>query len=113
MRHRVRDAEQIDGDVREMPVAVVDDQVEVDVVGLAEAAAGQRAGDPDAADERCRGDESAHEAPRHVDVVACEECMPAGTVRDRGGAVRARVLHDQPIDHLKVGGGRRPAHVGL
>ena len=45
MPQRVENPEEVDHDISQMSVAVVDDQVEIDIVGRSKAAARQRAGD--------------------------------------------------------------------
>ncbi|TMG58055.1 MAG: hypothetical protein E6H83_13355 [Chloroflexi bacterium] len=93
-----------------MTVAVVDDQVEVDVVRGPEASAGQGAGDRDAADERGRRDQSAHEVQGHRDIRAGFGRVADGAAADRPCIAEGVAVQDEILEgrEIRAGGNCPP-----
>src|SRR5207248_2218483 len=104
----------VDRYVGQVTVAVVDHQVQVDVVRLAKAAAGQRARDPYAADERGACHQGADEPLRHGDVVARVDAVSRGSVAYSLGLRHPLAVQDQVVDDGQIARSRGgPAHLGL
>ena len=88
--------EHVDGHVGEVAAPVLHHQVEVDVVGLAEAARGQRAGDADAEDVRAERNQPAHEPIGLGQVCGGGFGVPRRAAADAGCAGNQPRAHDQP-----------------
>ena len=95
-------------------MAVLDDEVQVDVVGGAESAAGQRPGDGDAPDERGHCDQRAHEPDGEVDVGDRLRIVFQGPSANRHRAIERRPLDNEVFRDCKLGVGcDGPTHVPL
>jgi len=84
----VHQPERVHRDVGEMAVPVVNDEVEVDVVGSSKATAGERSRDGDVPDEWRECDKGVHEPLCHLEI--------SGRVGAVIGCARADFTHPAP-----------------
>ena len=114
MPHRVHQTEKVHYDISEVAMAVVDDEVEVDVVGGAESAAGQRAGDGDAPDEGGHCDQPAHERDGEIEVRDRLRIVFQGASANRHRAIERRPLDNEVFRDCQLGVGcDGPTYVAL
>ena len=108
----VQQPEDVEGDVGQVPVAVLDHQVEVDVVALAEPAAGKRARDGDADDEGTDSRQCLCERGRLPEVGPGDQGVGALALADRLCPLPGAVADHQAVAKAEVPGGDRGQDVG-
>ena len=112
--HCMEQAEDVDRHVCEVAPAVVDDEVQIDIVGSAETAACQRTGDGDAADEGRESNERPHEAQGHSQVARRVGSVIGGARADITGAGSVRRLQNQVVGERELSRScHRPPHLGF